>query len=113
MRAIKCPCSLSDLSDGWRIHLAELFGDHLNDPLGGLCCQFGEKYTPSQAVLRFKKVDQFLGDSQFTKASGTMYPEDGLWGVSYPVGNIPYNVISTLLKIFVACIVWMAWQAVQ
>ena len=42
-----------------------------------------------------------------------MYPEDTLWGVSYPVGNIPYNVISTFLKIFVESIVWMAWQAVQ
>jgi len=49
--AIECPCSVGNASDGSQMHRAELSGDHLNDPLRGLCSQIDEKYTPNKAVL--------------------------------------------------------------
>ena len=113
MRAIEFPCCLSNVSDGSWMQLSKLPGDHLNDSLGMFHMQIGEKYTPSQAVIRLEKVDQLLAYCRFAQSSSTMHPEHKFGGVSNPVRDISYNIIPASSQIFIAQVVWVLWKAAQ
>lgn len=65
VRAIKFPRRLGNVSDGLRVHLSKLPGDHLNDCFRVFLSQVREEDTPSKAIVAFEKVDQLLTYCRF------------------------------------------------